>query len=379
MIPLHHDPCFTFRFADDRIISRFHLEGVEAGRRVSVFKIDPGAGERLGLLATATVGDGGWVDLPEPIIVRAGDAFIAVPGQSSATPPLTLLGVGGRFAVCKLPPDSAVPTWGMAGDVFSVTRTVEELSVVCRQEMVPSGTKAEVGCAACGWPGRCRSHSSACWPRSRSRWRLRASASSSSRRSTPITCSSRRPSFRRQLQPCGEPVTRSRGYCRDHRRVRLAPSGSAVRPAPHGRQATRHGIEPHRGHDPTNRGRIRLALGEGTDRSGDHRQGRPGRRGDRRDHLLLHNGRAGSRRLLDRPGVLGMGIASQAPTCCCGKLSNVRWSPPPQPATGLRSGYSRMRLRRGASSPLARQRPIPGVRRSHPRAAVTAGLRRTKN
>ena len=145
MIPLHHDPWFTFRFAEDRLIPRFHLEGVEAGRRVSVFKIDPGTGERLGLLATAEVGDGGWVDLREPIIVRAGDAFIAVPGQSSATPPLTLLGVGGRFAVCKLPPDSAVPAWGMAGDVFSVTRTVEELSVVCRQEMVPTGTHAEVG------------------------------------------------------------------------------------------------------------------------------------------------------------------------------------------------------------------------------------------
>ena len=63
MIPLYEDPCFTFRFADDRIIPRFHLEGVEVGRRVSVFKIDPGTGERLGLLATATVGEGGWVDL----------------------------------------------------------------------------------------------------------------------------------------------------------------------------------------------------------------------------------------------------------------------------------------------------------------------------
>jgi hypothetical protein len=27
-----------------------------------------------------TVGDGGWVDLPEPIIVRASEAFIVVPG-----------------------------------------------------------------------------------------------------------------------------------------------------------------------------------------------------------------------------------------------------------------------------------------------------------
>ena len=77
--PLYHDPHFTFRFADDRIIPRFHLKGVGAGRRVEVYKIDPGSGERLGLLATATVGEGGWVDLPKPIIVRAGEAFVAVP------------------------------------------------------------------------------------------------------------------------------------------------------------------------------------------------------------------------------------------------------------------------------------------------------------
>lgn len=79
MTPLYADPWYTFRFADNRIIPRFHLEGVEAGRQVSVFRIDPQTGERLGLLATASVGDGGWVDLTEPINVRAGEAFIAVP------------------------------------------------------------------------------------------------------------------------------------------------------------------------------------------------------------------------------------------------------------------------------------------------------------
>ena len=79
MIPLYHDPHFTFRSADDRIIPRFHLDGVEAGRVVEVFKIDPGTGDRLGFLATAAAGEGGWVDLPEPIAVRAGEAFIAVP------------------------------------------------------------------------------------------------------------------------------------------------------------------------------------------------------------------------------------------------------------------------------------------------------------
>jgi hypothetical protein len=79
MLPLYEDSYFTFRFAEARIIPRFHLEGIEAWRRVSVFKIDAGTGARLGLLATATVGNGGWVDLTEPIIVRAGDAFVAVP------------------------------------------------------------------------------------------------------------------------------------------------------------------------------------------------------------------------------------------------------------------------------------------------------------
>jgi hypothetical protein len=86
MLPLYQDPHFTFRFADERIIPRFHLEGVEAGQQVSVFRIDPGTGGRLGLLATATVGEGGWVSLAEPISLRAGDTFVAVPGPDREQP-----------------------------------------------------------------------------------------------------------------------------------------------------------------------------------------------------------------------------------------------------------------------------------------------------
>lgn len=81
MLPLYEDPHFTFRFADDRIIPRFHLEGVGAGRRVAVFRIDPATGGRLGLLTTGVAGDGGWVDVEEQILVRAGDAFVAVQGE----------------------------------------------------------------------------------------------------------------------------------------------------------------------------------------------------------------------------------------------------------------------------------------------------------
>jgi hypothetical protein len=78
MLPLYQDPHYTFRFAEDRIIPRFHLEGVVAGRRVAVYRIDPATGVRLGLLTTGPTGDGGWVELHEPITVRAGDAFVAV-------------------------------------------------------------------------------------------------------------------------------------------------------------------------------------------------------------------------------------------------------------------------------------------------------------
>ena len=78
MIPLHHDLHYTFRFADDRIIPRFHLDGAGSGQRVDVFRLDPATGVRLGLQTTGVVDDGGWVDVREPIIVRAGDAFVAV-------------------------------------------------------------------------------------------------------------------------------------------------------------------------------------------------------------------------------------------------------------------------------------------------------------
>jgi hypothetical protein len=72
MIPLHRDPHFDFRFAADRIIlaSTSKVSG-PGGRRVSIFKIEPESGERLGLLATATVGEGGWVDLNQPVTLAA--------------------------------------------------------------------------------------------------------------------------------------------------------------------------------------------------------------------------------------------------------------------------------------------------------------------
>jgi predicted N-acetyltransferase YhbS len=64
-------------------------------------------------------------------------------GRPPAAPRLRLLSVDGTFAVCKLPPGSPLPPWAVSGDLFSATRTADELSVVCRQDHVPGGVVCE--------------------------------------------------------------------------------------------------------------------------------------------------------------------------------------------------------------------------------------------
>jgi hypothetical protein len=47
------------------------------------------------------------------------------------------------FAICRLGKDEAVPHWASNGIFFSITRTAEELSVVCPESLVPAGIKKE--------------------------------------------------------------------------------------------------------------------------------------------------------------------------------------------------------------------------------------------
>ena len=51
----------------------------------------------------------------------------------------------GYFAVCRLPVDESIPEWAMRRGFFSITRTADELSVVCAEENVPAGERAELG------------------------------------------------------------------------------------------------------------------------------------------------------------------------------------------------------------------------------------------
>jgi hypothetical protein len=49
------------------------------------------------------------------------------------------------LAVCRLPADAEVPAWAVAARFFSITRTADEMSVVCPEPSVPEGVENERG------------------------------------------------------------------------------------------------------------------------------------------------------------------------------------------------------------------------------------------
>ena len=57
----------------------------------------------------------------------------------------TLIVARDAFAVCRLERDAPLPGWATASCFFSITRTSDELSVVCPQENVPEGVRCERG------------------------------------------------------------------------------------------------------------------------------------------------------------------------------------------------------------------------------------------
>jgi uncharacterized protein len=51
----------------------------------------------------------------------------------------------GKLGVCRLPGDAPIPTWSQPGPLTSITRTDQELSVVCPEESVPPQQAFEGG------------------------------------------------------------------------------------------------------------------------------------------------------------------------------------------------------------------------------------------
>jgi len=59
---------------------------------------------------------------------------------------LTLAVEDAVVAVCRLSADAAIPTWALAGGFCSITRTADELSIVCADDQrIPAGVQCERG------------------------------------------------------------------------------------------------------------------------------------------------------------------------------------------------------------------------------------------
>jgi uncharacterized protein len=58
---------------------------------------------------------------------------------------LALVLLDDSLAICRLEADAEVPAWAWSGEPASVTRTRDELSIVCRADAVPRGVRRESG------------------------------------------------------------------------------------------------------------------------------------------------------------------------------------------------------------------------------------------
>lgn len=57
--------------------------------------------------------------------------------------PLALALLPSTFAICQLNSDAPIPAWANSKPFCSITRTANELSIVCLQSNVPDGIQSE--------------------------------------------------------------------------------------------------------------------------------------------------------------------------------------------------------------------------------------------
>ncbi len=56
---------------------------------------------------------------------------------------LTLSILPEEFGICRLESSAGIPAWATVGPFFSITKTTEELSIVCPSALIPQGTTFE--------------------------------------------------------------------------------------------------------------------------------------------------------------------------------------------------------------------------------------------
>lgn len=56
---------------------------------------------------------------------------------------LPFIVIDGVFSLCRLAPGDAVPSWALLSSFYTISKTSDELSVVCESLYVPAGVKQD--------------------------------------------------------------------------------------------------------------------------------------------------------------------------------------------------------------------------------------------
>ncbi len=56
---------------------------------------------------------------------------------------LTFILAEGIFSLCRLAPEDAIPSWALSSDFYTISKTRDELSVVCESQYVPAIVKQD--------------------------------------------------------------------------------------------------------------------------------------------------------------------------------------------------------------------------------------------
>jgi uncharacterized protein len=58
---------------------------------------------------------------------------------------LTLSVLRDELTVCRFDAQAEIPVWATSAPFFSITRSADELSIICRAQQAPAGVKQEAG------------------------------------------------------------------------------------------------------------------------------------------------------------------------------------------------------------------------------------------
>src|SRR5438094_1784992 len=110
----------------------------------------------------------------------------------------------GKFGVCRLPANAAIPAWSQTGPLSSITRTNQELSVVCPEESVPPQQACEGGWICLKLEGPFSFSEVGIWRRLLILYGMRECQFLRFRRTTRITCWLKRRSVEQPWMHCGK-------------------------------------------------------------------------------------------------------------------------------------------------------------------------------